>query len=246
MNDLPLPRALLFDMDDTILVYDAGAEACWRQAIAQHVERFEGRTPERVRAAIRDYSDWYWSDPERHRVGRQALPWARRLIVSQAMNRLGIADPGAADAVACSYNRLREELIVAVPGALETLQVLRAAGMPMALLTNGHPNGQQPKIDRFGLAPFFDCIVIEGAYGVGKPDPAVFHYALQQLGVEPRHAWMVGDNLVWDVAGAQRVGIMGIWVDWRGHGLPPESRIRPDAVVRSIAELPALMGEALQ
>jgi FMN phosphatase YigB (HAD superfamily) len=47
---------------------------------------------------------------------------------------------------------------------------------------------------------------------------------------------MVGDNLEWDVAGAQAVGIRGIWLDASGEGVP-EGAVRPDAVVRSIAEL---------
>jgi putative hydrolase of the HAD superfamily len=48
---------------------------------------------------------------------------------------------------------------------------------------------------------------------------------------------MVGDNLEWDVAGAQAVGIRGIWLDKAGSGVPEGVAIRPDAVIRSIAEL---------
>ena len=48
---------------------------------------------------------------------------------------------------------------------------------------------------------------------------------------------MVGDNLEWDVAGAQAVGIRGVWLDRHGTGLPPESDVVPDAIVGSIAEL---------
>ncbi len=238
MIDLPPPRAMLFDMDDTILVFDAESEGCWRDAIAEHAQWYDGRTPDQVRAAIREVSDWYWSDAERHRVGRQALPWARRQIVAEAFRRVGLPGEEMAHEVADAYSRLREERIHPMPGAIETLEAFRRAGMPMALLTNGHPDGQQPKIDRYGLTRYFDCILIEGGFGCGKPDPRVFRHALEQLGVAPAEAWMVGDNLVWDVEGAQRVGIIGVWVDWRGRGLPPDATVRPDAIVGSIAELP--------
>jgi putative hydrolase of the HAD superfamily len=48
---------------------------------------------------------------------------------------------------------------------------------------------------------------------------------------------MVGDKLDWDVAGAQAVGIRGIWLDRRGAGLPRSSTIQPDYVIGSISEL---------
>jgi FMN phosphatase YigB (HAD superfamily) len=47
---------------------------------------------------------------------------------------------------------------------------------------------------------------------------------------------MVGDKLDWDVAGAQAVGIFGIWLDRAGTGLPDAST-HPDRIVRSISEL---------
>lgn len=48
---------------------------------------------------------------------------------------------------------------------------------------------------------------------------------------------MVGDNLEWDVAGAQAVGIRGIWLDRHGRGAPAQTTIRPDRVIASIGEL---------
>jgi putative hydrolase of the HAD superfamily len=102
-------------------------------------------------------------------------------------------------------------------------------------------DSQRRKIERFGLAPFFDCIVIEGEFGAGKPDGRVYAYALAQLGLQPEEVWMVGDNLEWDVAGPQRMGIKGIWVDLTGSGLPEDSAVRPDLIARSLAELAELV-----
>src|SRR5207244_337012 len=93
------------------------------------------------------------------------------------------------------------------------------------------------KIERFGLAPFFDCIVIEGEFGVGKPDERVYHHALDQLGALPAEVWMVGDNLEWDVAAPQRLGISSVWVDFANAGLPPGSRVQPEYIIRALSEL---------
>jgi putative hydrolase of the HAD superfamily len=48
---------------------------------------------------------------------------------------------------------------------------------------------------------------------------------------------MVGDNLEWEVAGPQRLGILGIWHDHLGDGLPADALARPDRIIRSLAEL---------
>ena len=48
---------------------------------------------------------------------------------------------------------------------------------------------------------------------------------------------MVGDNLEWDVEGAQAVGILGIWLDQHGNGLPESSTVTPDRVIRAISTL---------
>jgi putative hydrolase of the HAD superfamily len=57
------------------------------------------------------------------------------------------------------------------------------------------------------------------------------------LGVEARETWMVGDNLEWEVAAPQRLGIYAIWCDAIGEGLPRETTIRPDRIICSLSEL---------
>ena len=81
-------------------------------------------------------------------------------------------------------------------------------------------------------------IVIEGELGHGKPDAVVYHTALEALGVAAGpEVWMVGDHLEFDVAGAQRVGLRGVWLDREGAGLPPATAVRPDHIVRALDEV---------
>ena len=60
---------------------------------------------------------------------------------------------------------------------------------------------------------------------------------LDALGAEPGHTCMVGDNLDFDVEGARRVGIAGVWVDRARTGLPPGSTACPDHVIASLTDL---------
>jgi FMN phosphatase YigB (HAD superfamily) len=56
-------------------------------------------------------------------------------------------------------------------------------------------------------------------------------------------ACMVGDNLTWDIAGAQALGIATIWVDRRGTGVPPDAPATPTWVVRGVDEVPEVLLE---
>jgi putative hydrolase of the HAD superfamily len=60
---------------------------------------------------------------------------------------------------------------------------------------------------------------------------------MEALRVKPHETWMVGDNLEWEVAAPQRLGIFAIWHDALGRGLPPGTTIRPDRIIRSLSEL---------
>ena len=73
--------------------------------------------------------------------------------------------------------------------------------------------------------------------GVGKPEEIVYRYALSKLKVKPEDAWMVGDNLEWDVAAPQRLGLHGVWVDAGGRGLPAGAGVVPHRIIRAFPEL---------
>lgn len=78
--------------------------------------------------------------------------------------------------LADSYTALREEreeTIAPFPGAIETLHRFRDKGVRPGL-TNGRAETQRAKVDRFGLDSLFDFVLIEGEFGVGKPDERVY------------------------------------------------------------------------
>lgn len=232
-----LPPVLLLDLDDTILDDTGARDRCWRITCTEAARRFPGLDAEKVLLEIESERDRFWSDPERHRVWRQQMRAAWELIVRDALARAGIADPEVAAFVADRHFELRDAAMAPYPQAVETLRVLRRLGVVLGLITNGSSEGQRSKLERFALAGHFEYVGIEGEVGFGKPHRTAYETALDRLGATPRDAWMVGDNLEWDVAGAQALGILGIWVDHAGKGVPAGVAIEPDRVVRSISEL---------
>jgi HAD superfamily hydrolase (TIGR01509 family) len=234
-----LPPALLLDMDDTILDDSATVEACWDRTCAAFAGP-AGVEPAALRAAVHAEKAWFWSDGDRHRAGRLDLDAARTAIVAGALRRLGREADGVAGEAARAYALCRRDACRPFPGALEALAAFRARGTRLALITNGASDVQREKIARFGLEGFFEGIFIEGEMGFGKPDERVFRRALAAVGAEPRDAWVVGDNLEWEIVPAKRLGMGAVWVDPAGRGLeiPREATdARPDRVVRAIREL---------
>jgi len=232
------PKAIILDLDDTIL--DSGeTDVSWRRICAAFAGSFDGVTPEGFFDALIDARDWFWDNDRQAREGRLDLLAARRAIFKQALASLGVASPEPAlvDAMARHYTGLRDEAVAPFRGALAALERLRGYGVRLALLTNGSTETQWGKIRRFGLTGFFDHIQVEGDLGFGKPDARAFRYALAALDVGPEETWMVGDNLLADIEGAQRAGIFAVWMDAHDSGLDPRDGVAPDGVVKSLDEL---------
>lgn len=232
-----MPKAILLDLDDTIIAWDAVSEKSWQRVCREFAPSVAGLEAEILFTAINGARDWYWNDPERHRQGRLNLRVARREVVSLAFNRLGITDSKVPKQLADACSVERERAAALCPGAIDTLRHFRNDGLKLALVSNGSSEVQRRKIKRFRLAPFFNYIIIEGEFGFGKPDERLFLHTLEQLSITSKEAWMIGDDLERDVAAAQRLKIFSIWVDWRGTGLPEPTSIRPDRIIRALSEL---------
>lgn len=236
------PRAILFDLDDTILSAYGNAGAAWLAVTDEMAEALMPLSPIEVTDAITAFAVDFWADPDRHREWRLKLAAARRAIVRGAFAQLaatGRRAPGdaIAERLADRYSAYRDEQMHLFPDAHAVIDTLKARGLRLALVTNGAAEVQRAKIERFDLAQRFDHIQIEGEVGFGKPEERAYLHAMDALGVAAAETWMVGDNLEWEVAAPQRLGIYAIWHDALGQGLPKDSPVRPDRIIRRLAEL---------
>lgn len=240
MSSLPIPRAVLFDLDDTILAYRP-REALLLELAQEFATELSPLLPRDVADTVEREFKEFWANPINNKAWRTRLQDVRRMIFLRAL-RTRQENPRAswealAHRLADKFHARREREMTFFPGACETIDTLRARGILLALVTNGASEIQRTKIDRFGLGQRFHHIQIEGEHGFGKPEVRSYQHALEVLSVRPDEAWMVGDNLEFDVAAPQRLGIRGIWHDHLGAGLPPSSTVKPDLIIRSLREL---------
>jgi len=118
------------------------------------------------------------------------------------------AFPGHAPLIDAYAARFNETIPGPMPGSLELVERLDAAGVPLFAITNfGHEFWEafrptQPVFDRFR------DIVVSGTEKLMKPDPAIYHLAIERFGVDPAGALFIDDNAA-NVAGAESVGIAG-------------------------------------
>jgi putative hydrolase of the HAD superfamily len=229
------PQAIFFDMDGTILDWQSGMEESWYASCDEHCDgTYE---PTKLHEAIRTRRTWFWDDAERAYTGRMDLDAASRQIVRHAFDDMRLSNIELAHQIADAYRAMRAEAMAPYPGAIELLQSLRDRGVPMALITNGGAISQRRSVERFGLEKFFDCVVIEGEFGVGKPDEKVFRHALATCSVEPDRTWMVGDSYEADIVTPVALGMHAVWIDGAGAGLPGGHTTKPHRTIARIDQL---------
>jgi HAD superfamily hydrolase (TIGR01509 family) len=125
------------------------------------------------------------------------------------------------------------------PGCAGLLADWRAAGIRLAWVSDFSLEQQARKLCALGLEEAAEVLVTSEEAGVEKPHPRPIQLALSRIGVPPDCAWLVGDSLERDVAGAHACGLAAVWFR-RGQGAAAAGQPVPDAAVSSWAELRAL------
>lgn len=133
--------------------------------------------------------------------------------LEETLSRLELRIPTDLPEIAARAAHEYATQVHALPGALELLAEL-SERVPLALITNGPEDMQQAAIERTGVGGFFKMILISGAPHVAmrKPARGLFEKACRQLGVQPAHVLMIGDNLQQDIMGARDAGLQVIHV----------------------------------
>ena len=183
-----LPRAILFDLDDTLIRAYAQPEEAWTRLLhvfAAHLDAHDAEAIDRVRVAVMEEARAFWTDRRPPPSGGSTFPARGGCRCVAAWLELGRADEALADRIADAFTEMRRDEYRLYPDAHATVDALRDAGVKLALVTNGAAETQRAKIERFELGHRFDHIQIEGEFGQGKPELAVYRHALERLEVEP-------------------------------------------------------------
>lgn len=206
------PEAILFDAGGTLVTMHP-------ERFGDLVEPVLGRRPDADQMLDAHYQAMQAITDNAHLLAEGANAWWPWWL-GRYLQLAGLEDhPDAVEALASSHSIWRHPL----PGAVEGVAAVVEAGFRVAVVSNADGRVEQD-LEAAGFGHLFDVVVDSSIVGVSKPDPTIFTYALEALGVDAGEAWYVGDSLVFDLAGAQAAGLgQFVLVDPVGidHGYDP-------------------------
>ncbi|MCR6111814.1 HAD family hydrolase [Bacillus sp. A301a_S52] len=165
---------------------------------------------------------------------KEIVPTYRREAWTQGLKKLGIDDPLLGKELGERFPEERKKVPFLFDDALTVLGELHGK-YKLLMLTNGSPELQNTKLTITPeLTPYFDKIIISGEFGKGKPDRAIFDYALKVMNVSASDTLMVGDNLNTDILGANETGITSVWLNRFNK---ETSQIQPNYEIKELSEL---------
>lgn len=246
-------EAVLFDLDNTLLLEDEATERAFLAAAEVAQARLGLDIARLARAAARAAEERFRSSPayayadaigisagealwggfqgeaDGLRALRQWVPRFRVEVWELALEAIGIHADRTGPLpreLADAFVRARTAGQLEDPAAADVLDEL-AARYRLALVTNGASDVQHAKLGGTDLARWFEAIVVSADLGLGKPDPAPVRVALAALGVAAADAAMVGDSRERDIAAARAAGVYSVWLDRDGSdpgGPAPDAR----------------------
>lgn len=159
--------------------------------------------------------------------------------------RLGHADDALARILTETHMAELEKHVTYLSHHAEVLKRLRGRARLAVCSNFSHTETARAVLERAGLLPLFDAVVISMDLGVRKPRPEIFRAALESLGAAPEETLHVGDDLEADVAGAAPLGLRTVWLTRRVAD--PAKRLagyagpKPAHTIADLAELESLL-----
>lgn len=223
-------RALLFDLDDTLLDFSTAEDRCLDKThkffFADHCER------ELYKKHYREINHFLWElvSKEVLRPEHVKIERFRRLCeVLQVTHN--------AKEVAKHYEAKLADEIIWLPGVKKTLKTLHTK-FKMGIVTNGLTEVQEKKYHASGLSSFCHCLLISEKVGISKPNKAIFSMAMMDLATLAHETLMIGDSLTSDFQGAINAGLDFCWINPKGIPLPKEFP-KPKYILKSVSQLPS-------
>lgn len=222
---------VLFDLDDTLLDFQAG-----QQAGITRILRSQGvQDVERGLAAYERINHQVWQQIER---GADRQP-----LFDQRFNDLFAQFGKKVDGLALQrwYAEMEASNYRTVSGATELLQKLQGCGIKIFAASNGETGMQRQRLKGAELLQYFDGVFVSEEIGVAKPDPRFFKRIMTaESQMTRQNTIMVGDSWRSDVKGAQNVGLNCIWLtkkDLNQSNELNQSQIKTARNLKEVAQL---------
>lgn len=224
-------KAIIFDLDNTLLNYTASELQSMQYAISHHrLTELQGFEWDQFWTRFGPINWNYWiSRTEAGMTIGQVLEFSFRDTLMEMKLEHSLAHP-----LAQTYWSYFCELGLLEEGAAQLLGALHGQ-YKLSIISNGIGDAQRKRLAAGGIDHYFGCLHVSDEVGYWKPDIAIFQSALTSLQVEPSEALFVGDSLTDDYEGAIRSGIDFCLYNPGNRQL--EQHIRPKHTIKQLNEL---------
>jgi 2-haloalkanoic acid dehalogenase type II len=225
--------AVFFDLDNTLIDDDASTRRSIAATCAD-LARLVSALPQQALGEAYYWTSievWESVDLSRRSGGEQPVTGLefRRECWRRALATVGVTEGALIEEAVTRYAAYRDEHLALFPETEEVLTALRGR-LKTGVITNGTADTHRRKLQALGLEERMDVCVVAGEVRMAKPDPAIFVYACDQLGLQAEECLMVGDNLVSDIGGAKAAGMGAVWLNRSCAPLPHDAP-RPDLII---------------
>lgn len=205
-----MTKHLFFDLDRTLWDFERNSAIALKKLfhslnLNERIERFE-----EFHAVYKTHNARLWKEYGAGRLKKEELRNERFRV---ALAHFQLDEQVIVQQLSDGYVELSPQQTALFPETLETLSYLKREGFKLHIITNGFKEVQFTKLEKSNLLPFFDVIVCSEDVEKNKPDPAIFHHALQRAEAQAHHSVMIGDDYEVDILGALTVGMHAIFFD---------------------------------
>ena len=224
-------QAVLFDLDNTLTHRDESVRRYCERLIQHYAKQLNEHDLAKIKQIVNRIDCGGYPKKE-----FLTHPSIGESVAFALLREIAWNNPPSLEELTAFWFEKFGECAIAMPYAQQILEKLTAENIRIGLISNGGDVTRRNIIHGLGFEKYFEVIMSSERAGVSKPKTEIFHLTCQELGVDPKHSFYVGDHPVNDVLGAKQAGLTAVWFEGF-HELEENFDLKADYQIRSLAQL---------
>ncbi len=207
-------KAVFFDLDNTLLDHSKTEMEAKREIYKMYREVFEDVTFEEFHDVYVKHNNKLWHLLTEEKITKDYLRLHR---VKDSLEELNLNSEKSLE-ISYKYIEVYSQGFHMIDGALEVLEEVKEK-FPLGIITNGFAEVQKIKLEKTGLAKYFQSIVCSEDVGRMKPHPSIFDFAVKSLNSTAEESIYIGDNYLADIVGGRDFGMKTVYFNYHNNEL---------------------------
>lgn len=211
-------KAVFFDLDNTLLDHSKTEMEAKKEIYKMYRKIFKDVTFEDFHEAYVKHNNRLWDLLTEEKITKEYLRLHR---VKDSLEELNLNSEKSLE-ISCKYIEIYSQGFHLIEGAIEVLEELKNE-FQLGIITNGFDEVQKIKLEKTGLAKYFQSVVCSEDVGKMKPHPSIFDFAVKSLNSKTDESIYIGDNYLTDIVGGKDFGMKTVYLN-------PKNNVVKDSV----------------